>query len=98
MKNLETLLRIEALLKESNVKFKELLTLEESAYYLSLSKSALYKMTSKKEIPYYIPGGKNIYFKKADLDNWVYGKKVNSVSEVEIEVDEYLCRTNKIQE
>jgi excisionase family DNA binding protein len=84
-------------IEKKEVLLKEFLTLDETADYLSVSKSVLYKMNSKKEIPYYKPGGKNIYFKKADLDNWVYGKKVNSVSEVEIEVDEYLCRTNKIQ-
>ena len=89
---------IEVLLKNQNTLLKEFFTLEESAEYLSLSKSAMYKMTSKKEIPYYNPGGKIIYFKKVDLDNWVYSRKIDSVLEVEQELEVYLRRTDKIQE
>ena len=42
--------KIEALLKKQNALSKEVLTLEEAAEYLQLSKSCLYKMTSNREI------------------------------------------------
>ncbi|MBN2595900.1 MAG: excisionase family DNA-binding protein [Marinifilaceae bacterium] len=42
---------------------KEILTLKETSEYPSLSKSYLYKLTSKREIPYY-KTGKKIYFKR----------------------------------
>jgi len=55
---------------------KEFMTLEEIADYLSISKSAVYKLTSKKEIPFYIPGGKKIYFKKEEVDDWIERSRV----------------------
>ena len=86
---------IEALLKKQYSLSKEILTLEESAAYLQLSKSALYKLTSKKDIPFYNPGGKKIYFKRQELDNWILSSKSNSISEVDDEINSYLSRTQK---
>jgi len=87
--------KIEALLTKQNALTKEFLTLEETAEYLDLSKSAVYKMTSKKEIPFYNPGGKKIYFKKSELHQWIITGKSISNDEVEVEVDSYLSRTQK---
>ena len=86
---------IEVLLKIQHTFFKEFLTLNEASEYLDLSKSALYKMTSKKEIPFYNPGGKKIYFKKEELNNWITNARVDSSLEVELDVTSYLSRTNK---
>lgn len=86
---------IEALLKKQYALSKEILTLEEAADFLSLSKSAIYKLTSKKEIPYYNPGGKKIFFKRIELENWVLTSKSVSVDEVEDEISSYLSRTQK---
>lgn len=83
---------IEMLLKNQNILLKEFLTLDEAAEYLSLSKSAVYKMTSKKEIPFYNPGGKKIYFKRIELDSWILNGKVESASQIEIEIETYLSR------
>lgn len=86
---------LETLVKKQNVLEKEFLTLEEAADYLSLSKSAMYKMTSKREIPFYNPGGKKIYFKKEELNNWIISGKVKSSLEVELDMTSYLSRNNK---
>ncbi|RXJ52923.1 DNA-binding protein [Gelidibacter gilvus] len=47
------------------------MTVEELADYLQLSKSAIYKITSRREIPHYNPGGKKIYFKRTEVDAWI---------------------------
>jgi len=86
---------IEALLKRQYALSKEILTLEEAADFLSLSKSAIYKLTSKKEIPYYNPGGKKIFFKRTELENWILSSKSISVDEVDDEITSYLSRTQK---
>lgn len=86
---------IEALLKKQYALTKEILTLKEAADYLNLSKSAIYKLTSKKEIPYYNPGGKKIFFKRTELENWVLTSKSISVDEVDDEIISYLSRTQK---
>ena len=61
---------------------KEVLTLEEAAAYLGISKSTLYKLTHQHEIPFYRPNGKLIYFEKAELLKWM--RQVRSMSEDEI--------------
>ena len=86
---------LEILLKRQNILNKEILTLEEAAQYLVLSKSCIYKMTSNKEIPHYIPGGKKIYFKKTELDRWILEGRVTPVNEISMKMKSYLCGTSK---
>ena len=88
--------QIREYIKVQNILRKEILTLEEAALYLGQSKSSIYKLTSKRKIPFYSPGGKKIYFKRTELDTWVYSSKIISTVEVELEVENYLNRTNKI--
>lgn len=87
--------KIEILLTKQTLLSKEFLTLEETADYLDLSKSAIYRMTSKREIPFYNPGGKKLYFKKSDLDQWILQGKTISHIEMEQEVNSYLSRNKK---
>jgi len=54
--------------------------LKEAADYLNISTNFLYKLTSKKEIPYYKPTGKIIYFNKRELDEWIYKNKASKES------------------
>lgn len=88
----EQLNAIIALLKHDNLLEKEFFTLEEATLYLGQSKSSLYKLTSKKEIPFYVPGGKMIYFRRKELDNWILKSKVDSVGEHLEDVDNYLSQ------
>jgi len=62
---------------------KDMLTVEEAALYLGLSKSRVYKMTFDHEVPYYKPNGKTVYFEKADLTAWMHKNRVESVAEAE---------------
>lgn len=92
---IQKLNELELLLKKQNYSLKEILTLEEASEYLQLSKSCLYKMTSNKEIPHYVPGGKKIYFKKEELDSWVLNSKVVAIDDIDSEIESYLSRTSK---
>src|SRR5690554_1253724 len=74
---------------------KDFMTLEEVADYLSLSKSAVYKLTSKKRIPFYIPGGKKNYFKKEEIDNWIEKSRVASDEEAIHQVESGLLNSKK---
>lgn len=87
--------RIEVLIEKQNILKKEILSLEEAAEYLQLSKSCLYKITSSKEIQHYVPGGKKIYFRREELDSWVLNSKVRSINEFDVETESYLGRTQK---
>ena len=88
----QQLKEITALLKKQNLLEKEFFTLEEAALYLGQSKSSIYKLTSKKEIPFYVPGGKMIYFRKPELDAWIIDSKVETVDELELSIDHYLSQ------
>jgi excisionase family DNA binding protein len=84
--------QIKQFIKEQSILRKEFLTLEEVTWYLGLSKSCLYKMTSKNEIPFYSPRGKKLYFRKPELDEWVFRNRISSNYELESEVENYLSK------
>ena len=50
---------------------KEVLTSDEAAVYMCVSKSYLYKLTMRKQIPHYKPMGKMCYFNRAELEEWL---------------------------
>ena len=60
---------------------KEVLTLEEAALFMGISKSSLYKMAHRHELPFFRPNGKLIYFEKAELLKWM--RQNRSMSEAE---------------
>ncbi len=68
------------------------LTTGQACEYLRISKSSLYKMTSKKKNPFTKPNGGKMYFLKEDLDNWMLSNKSKSIEEVENEMLNYLNR------
>lgn len=83
---------IKNLLKNQNLQQKEIMSLEEAQEYLDVSKSYLYKLTSRGEITYFKPNGKLIYFKKIDLDQWMLQNESKAMGELENEIENYLKR------
>lgn len=69
---------------------KTLMTSQEAADYLGIKRSYLYKMTMRRVIPYFKPGGKIIFFAKEDLDQWLTSVRVSSQSEIEAQAMKYL--------
>ena len=58
---------------QNQSKYSDYLTITEASEYLHLATPTLYSFTSKNVIPF-IKKGKKLYFKKADLDNWLITK------------------------
>lgn len=50
---------------------KEVLTPEEAATYMGVSKSWLYKRTCAGDVPYYKPFGKLNFFNRKELEQWL---------------------------
>ncbi len=50
------------------------LSFTEACAYLHFKPGYLYKLTSQKAIPHYKPSGKMLFFSKAELDDWVFGR------------------------
>lgn len=63
----------------------ELMSIDEFAKYLRLSKSTIYKLKSTREIPCF-KTGKILIFKRKDVDEWL--KRCRSKSKYEIEMEE----------
>ena len=56
---------------QSKMEYKKILTLDEAALLLGITKPYLYRLTSRHLIPHYKPGGKKVYFDRAELIAWV---------------------------
>lgn len=61
---------------------REIMTAPEAAQYLNMRLSHLYRLTMNKEIPYYKPRGKVMYFRRAELDNWVFSNRIPTNGEI----------------
>jgi len=87
----EKLKKIEELIKTQLIQRKELMTTEEVAMYLGMSKSSIYKLIEEGKIPHHSPEGvRRKYFKKSEIDQWIADSVVMSQEEAMNEVDFFL--------
>ncbi len=61
---------------------KEVLTSDEAAKYMGVSKSYLYKLTMQQKIPHYKPLGKMCYFNRLELEGWLQTNRVATADEL----------------
>ncbi|MCM1022290.1 MAG: helix-turn-helix domain-containing protein [Muribaculaceae bacterium] len=73
---------------------KELLTVEEAALYMGLTKNTLYKLTHNRQIPHYKPNGKMCYFKRTELEQWLATNPVATADDIATQANSY-CMKNK---
>ena len=74
----------------------KILNVSQTAEYLFMAIPTLYGYTSKREIPHY-KMGKRIYFKKAELDEWITKSRVKTKEEIEKEAGDYLSKRRKFK-
>ncbi len=58
-----------------------LITIDQAASYLNLSRATLYGYVSRSEIPH-MKRSKRLYFTKSDLTNWIKASRKRTVSEI----------------
>lgn len=75
--------------KETGTATTPIMNIKQLSAYLDLSVSALYKLTSTKEIPH-AKRGKRLYFDKKDIDAWVFENKITTTSDIERMATEYI--------
>ncbi len=80
---------IEKLLTSQSLNNKPIFNIDEVSIYTGLSKLYLYKLTSKNDIPHYKPNGKNIFFKKEEIDNWLLRNRQSTNEELNDEAINY---------
>lgn len=69
---------------------KEVLTSDEAARYMGVSKSYLYKLTMNQQIPHFKPMGKMCYFNRQELEQWLQSNRIATAVEVEQRAVNYL--------
>lgn len=74
---------------------KNVLTLEEVCEYTGFSKSFLYKLTSEQRIPHFKPGGKNIFFSRKKLEEWMMQNEIAQSSNIQDQVLDYILKKPK---
>lgn len=87
----ERLKRIEKLLTTQ----KTVLNLAEVAELTGLSKSHIYKLSSKGLIPHYKPNGKQNYFNRIEIENWLLRNPVKTNEDIEKEALSYVTLNKK---
>lgn len=68
------------------------MTVEDAAAFLDVSIDHIYRLCSKHRIAYYKPMGKRIYFKRSDLAEWVFSKKILTDEELSLQTDTWLSK------
>ena len=71
---------------------KEVLTSDEAAKYMGVSKSYLYKLTMRQQIPHYKPMGKMCYFNRLELEQWLQSNRVSTSTEISQQVQAYCMK------
>jgi len=61
---------------------KAIWTAEETARYMGISKSYLYKLTMRGEMPHYKPMGKMCYFNRAEVEQWLQSNRCATTTEI----------------
>lgn len=91
---LERLDRIERAIErikipEQKPPVNEVMDVKDVVAYLKTSSSAIYKLTYSNGMPHY-KNAKKVYFKKSEIDDWVFAKRIKTMGEIEAEAMEYI--------
>jgi excisionase family DNA binding protein len=73
---------------------KSVMSFDEMAIYSGLSKSYLYKMTCTGGVPCYKPNGKNIYFDRKEIDQWLLRNRKATNDEIESQASTYIVKNS----
>lgn len=67
---------------------KEIFTISEVCSYTGFEKSYMYKLTSTRKIPHFkSPGGKKLFFKREEINNWMTKIRVKTIEEINSDVE-----------
>lgn len=90
VRKLNTFEQMESIKRSEMLRAKDVLTVEEVAQYMGVGKSYIYQLTCANQIPYYKPLGKNIYFDKEEIKNFLKQGRVSTMQEIQEEADKRL--------
>lgn len=68
---------------------KTVLNINELVDYTGFSRSYVYKLVHRNEIPYSKPNGGMLFFNRKEIDNWLLSNKTKSNAEIEQEAMDF---------
>lgn len=84
MSNEDIKVLAEEISANTNLTQKEVLTSDEAAKYLGISKSCLYKWTMARQIPHYKSStGKMCFFNRKEIEAWMQSNRIATDEELE---------------
>jgi excisionase family DNA binding protein len=69
--------KIEQHLERLHLLQKEVLTFKEGCNFCGFTPSWMYKLTGKRKIPFYKPNGKKIFFRRSELEVWLFAIRIS---------------------
>ena len=87
--------KLEAIERYSLLAAKNVLTIDDAAVLTGMSKSHLYKLTCSKQIPFYRPNGKLLFFDRLELESWLKQNRVTPEYEAEQQAFSYVMTHKK---
>ncbi|WP_455668240.1 helix-turn-helix transcriptional regulator [Phocaeicola sp.] len=86
MDNKEILDKLEEIRSATLIGCKDALTTKDATIITGLSIQYIYKLVQDRQIPHYrSKGGKIIYFKKSELNEWMLSTRVRTKKEIDAE-------------
>lgn len=73
---------------------KKILNMDELSDYTGWKKSHIYRMTSKREIPFYKPMGGSIFFNREEIDEWLLRNRNATAEEISSKATTMLVTRN----
>lgn len=86
----EILKQLDRIERNTLLSSKNVLTFDDVVLLTGLSKSYLYKLTSSNQIPHYKPSGKQLYFDREEIENWLKQNRVATVEETDRKATNYV--------
>lgn len=91
MDNQIILERLATIERYSLLAAKNMLNIDDVVLLTGLSKQHIYKLTCKGQIPFYKPNGKNMYFDRKEIENWMRQNRHNTQEEAEQQAAVYIA-------
>jgi excisionase family DNA binding protein len=89
--------RLSDLISEKTIIYsKSVLTADEAAKYMGVSRSYLYKLTMQQKIPFSKPLGKMCYFNRVELEKWLLSNRVATADELQDRAQAYCGKGGKL--
>lgn len=71
---------------------KSILTVHDLESYTGYSKSTIYKLTANLMIPHFKPSGKQIFFKRTEIDQWLLSNPIKTINQAEFQYNKKITK------